>query len=120
VNVDPSITGAKQNWGSTGGGPTSLNPINYSNKAVDALLDSAAHAFDGDKAKAYARRAYQAIADDAPAVWLYDLATVASSNRRLQLAPFRADGWWVNIAEWSIPADKRIDRDRIGLRPAAP
>jgi hypothetical protein len=32
----------------------------------------------------------------------------------------RVDEWWANLADWSIPPDKRIDRDRIGLTPAKP
>ena len=71
-------------------------------------------------AKAYARRAYQLIADDVPAVWLYGASTLAAVNRRIDTKPFRADGWWEHLADWSIPADKRIDRDRIGLPPKTP
>jgi hypothetical protein len=29
--------------------------------------------------------------------------------------PLRTDGWTMNLADWSIPPAKRIDRDRIGL-----
>jgi hypothetical protein len=32
----------------------------------------------------------------------------------------RVDGWWVGLPEFWIPASERIERDRIGLRPAQP
>ena len=66
----------------------------------------------------YVSRAFKGIIDDAPAVWQYSLGTTAAVNRRIEVAPLPRDGWWGNLADWSIPADKRIDRDRIGLRPA--
>jgi ABC-type transport system substrate-binding protein len=86
---------------------------------VDAALDSAVASFDPAKAKAYAKRAFQQIADDAPAIWLYDVVYVSGVNRRLELPPPRVDGWHVNLADWSIPPGKRIERDRIGVGVAA-
>jgi hypothetical protein len=68
--------------------------------------------------KAYASRAFQKIIDDAPAIWLYDFVVVSGVNRRITTATMRTDEWWANLADWSIPPDKRIDRDRIGLTPA--
>jgi peptide/nickel transport system substrate-binding protein len=119
-NADPSVTGSKQSWGTSAIGPGGQNSLRYSNVKVDALLDTAAGSFDPAKAKASAAKAYQQIIDDVPAVFLYDLPLVDAVNRRLTLGPLRADGWFANIADWSIPPDKRIDRDRIGLGPAKP
>jgi hypothetical protein len=39
-------------------------------------------------------------------------------HRRLRPTDLRADGWWAGLADWTIPENERIDRDRIGLRPA--
>jgi peptide/nickel transport system substrate-binding protein len=72
-------------------------------------------AFDPAKVKQYASRAYQQIVDDAPAIWLYDLSGVNAVSRRVTVGPIRADGWWRTFGQWSIPPDKRIDRDKIGL-----
>ena len=118
-NVDPSITGVAQQWGTSGIGSNGQNILHYSNRTVDALLDSAARAFDPDRSRDYARRAYQQIANDAPAIWLYDVTLLTAINKRFQAAPLRADAWWTHLADWSIPADKRIDRDRVGLAPTA-
>lgn len=119
-NPDPSITGTLQNWGSMSAPPLGQNYLRYGNREVDALLDSSAATFDAAKAKAYASRAYKDIIADAPAIWLYDYDLVNAVNRRITVAPFRTDGWWVNLADWTIPQDKRIERDRIGLAPAKP
>ena len=45
---------------------------------------------------------------------------IYAANNRLTLAPMRLDEWWANLADWSIPLDKRIERDRIGLRAPTP
>jgi peptide/nickel transport system substrate-binding protein len=119
-NMDPSVSGLKQNWGTNAIGAGGLNGLFYSNPKVDALLDSATTLFDPVKAKAAASRAYQTIVDDAPAVFLYDIVLIDAVNRRITTAPTRPDGWFQNLADWSIPSDKRIDRDRIGLAPAKP
>ena len=119
-NADPSPSGLEQNWGIAGIGPTGQNLLQFSNRHADALMDSASAEFDPAKAKAYAARAEQIIIDYAPAVWLYDFTSVDAVNRRITTAPFREDGWWVNLADWSIPPGKRIARDRIGLAAPTP
>jgi len=118
--TDPSPGGAKQNWSTAGIGPAGQNTLRYSNPIVDALLDSATSAFAPAQMKGYVSRAYQAIIDDAPAIWLYDFVVFPAVHRRLVTAPLRADEWWANLADWYIPQDKRIDRDRIGLTTAKP
>ncbi len=117
-NYDPSPSGVNQNWGTTGIGPDGQNIVRYSNKRVDALLDSATATFDPAKAKRYASQAFQAVMNDAPAIFLYDIVVAYGVNRRIVMAPTRTDEWWANLADWSIPPDKRNARDRIGLTPA--
>jgi peptide/nickel transport system substrate-binding protein len=119
LNTDPTVAGIQQFW-SAAGIDAGSNFLHYHNPAVDAALDSAGRAKTGEDMKRYTLHAFQRIIDDAPAVWLYTSATIAALNRRVNPAPFPLDGWWGNLADWSIPADKRIDRDRIGLRPATP
>ena len=118
VNTDPTVAGIQQFWSSAGIAAGS-NFTRYQSAFVDAKLDSASRAPTATEMKRLAGAAYQRIIDDVPAVWLYTSATTAALNRRVNPAPFPLDGWWGNLAEWSIPADKRIDRDRIGLAPAA-
>lgn len=117
--TDPSVSGTKQYWG-TEGLRAGTNWLSYVNPKVDALLDSAARAPTLASLKPLASRAYQAIADDAPAVWLYNYFTMAAVNRRFETQPFRADGWWAHLADWSVRPDERIDRDRLGLSTKKP
>jgi ABC-type oligopeptide transport system substrate-binding subunit len=118
-NTDPTVSGVQQFWGRAGiaGG---TNAIKYQSPVVDAALDSANRATNAADMRRHLRAAFQRIMNDVPAVWLYESATVAALHRRVEPAPFGRDGWWGNLAEWSIPADKRIDRDRVGLAPATP
>jgi len=117
-NTDPTVAGLEQFWSSSGEKAGS-NPLHYKTPTVDAALDSASRATTLPEMKRHLAVAYRRIIDDVPAVWLYSAATVAAVHRRVEPAPFPHDGWWGNLADWTIPADKRIDRDRIGLAPAA-
>jgi peptide/nickel transport system substrate-binding protein len=119
VGVDPSPKGVRQNWGSAGinGGQ---NHVSYSSRTFDALADSAENAFDPAKSREYYRRAYATIVADAPAVWLYDPLYIAGAHTRIRPANMRADAWWAGLPDFWIPANERIERDRIGLQPAQP
>jgi peptide/nickel transport system substrate-binding protein len=115
LSTDPSPGGYRQMWGRDGLAKNGGNYVSYRNPMFDALLDSALTAFDPNLVKSYASRAYQTAVDDAPAIWLYDVVTVAGVHRRLEVVDLRADGWWAGLSDWRIPPSKRIDRDRIGL-----
>jgi peptide/nickel transport system substrate-binding protein len=117
VFTDPSVPGIQQFWSSAGIASGS-NFAMYQNKTVDAALDSATWAPTPEAMRRYVSRAFKQIIDDAPAIWLYSSGSTAAVNRRIETAPLPRNGWWNRLYEWSIPADKRIDRDRIGLRPA--
>jgi peptide/nickel transport system substrate-binding protein len=118
VFTDPSVSGIQQFWSSSGAAAGSNFSL-YRNRTVDAALDSASWAPTADAMRGHVSRAFRQIIADAPAIWLYSSGSTAAVNRRIETAPLPRNGWWNSLAEWSIPADKRIDRDRIGLRPAA-
>jgi ABC-type transport system substrate-binding protein len=84
---------------------------------VDALLDSATATFDPARTKSYARRAFETIMEDAPGIWLYEGSTIMGLHKRFHTTTMRADGYWSDLADWSIPAGQRTPRDRIGLQP---
>lgn len=115
--TDPSVSGFKQSWSTSGLGKDGSNYASYSNPAVDALLDSATATFDPARTRAYARRAFEIIIEDAPGIWLYEPPTVAGIHKRIRTTAMRADGYWAGMADWWIPAAERTARDRIGLRP---
>jgi peptide/nickel transport system substrate-binding protein len=118
VNVDASVAGIQQYW-SSGAIRSGFNYLLYRNRVVDASLDSAAVALDPAVMRRNVSRAFKQIVDDVPAVWLYTASTVSAANRRIEIPSLPRDGWWGDIPEWSIPPDKRIARDRVGLRPAS-
>jgi peptide/nickel transport system substrate-binding protein len=120
LGTDPSPSGAKQYWHSASAVKGANNYVTYTNPRFDALLDSAVASFDPVATKAYARRAYQTLVDDAPAIWLYDVLTMAGVHRRIRTPGMRADGFWAGLADWHIPASERIARDRVGLAQATP
>ena len=61
------------------------------------------------------RRAFQQAIDDVPSVWLYEERVPVVVHKRIRMAPLRADGWYANLADWSVDPAQRIDRDRVGL-----
>ncbi|HEY7237342.1 MAG TPA: peptide ABC transporter substrate-binding protein [Gemmatimonadaceae bacterium] len=120
LSTDPSPSGYKQQWGSAGIPPAGQNYTGYTNPTYDALVDSAVATSDIAMQRAFMRRAFQLQIDDAPGIWLYDPPTIAGIERRVHAAAFRADNWEVHLADWTIPPNERIDRDRIGLGGATP
>jgi peptide/nickel transport system substrate-binding protein len=98
-------------WTTAATGKDGANYGNYRNPVFDAVLDSALSAPDIPASRNYMKRALQTIVDDAPAIWLYEPRTVLGVQSRIQTTPIRPSGWWLDIANWSIPASKRIGRD---------
>lgn len=96
------------------------NAGSYENPVFDALVDSAAAQFDPRRANGYYHRAYQVLADDAPAIWLFEPFAYAAMQRRIHPVGIRPDAWFANLNRWYIPANQRIARDRIGLAQARP
>jgi peptide/nickel transport system substrate-binding protein len=117
---DPTPSSIRQVWTTTAsrekGG---LNFGSYESPLFDARIDSATSAHDVGQARALYHRAYQTFVDDEPAVLLYEPDLVAGASKRIHLANLRPDAWWAGIRDWSIPADQRIARDRLGLGRAA-
>lgn len=116
TNTDPSRAAILQDWGTAFMPPAGRNFVRYSNQSFEALIDSAEKTFDPTRASALFHRAYQTMVDDVPAVWLYDVVTLAGVHKRLRAEIRRPDGWFVDLGEWWIPDNERTARDRIGLR----
>ena len=43
---------------------------------------------------------------------------MAGIHKRIHVGTLRADQYFADLANWSIPAGQRNARDKIGLRPA--
>ena len=111
-HVEPSPGGIRQTWGSAGAAKGGTNYGSYRNASFDAEVDSALAAPTLDARRKHFTTAYQTIVDDAPAVWMAEPKRIMAVHRRIRTVGMRPDAWWANIADWSIPADQRIPRDR--------
>ena len=87
----------------------------YASSEVDSLLDLATQEHDRDRARGFYSRAFEAIVQDAPAVFLWEPRNFALAHRRIRFDRLRGDAWWADIWTWRIPPDERIDRDRVPL-----
>jgi len=111
-NTQPSPGSVRGSWGTGGSRSTSgTNYGAYESPVFDANVDSALASFDQSARRAYFTKAYETIIQDAPAIWLAEILPTVGYHSRLQLAPLRSDAYWAHIADWWIPADKRIPRD---------
>jgi peptide/nickel transport system substrate-binding protein len=100
-------------WTTAATGKDGSNYGNYRNPVFDAQVDSALSAPDIPSSRGFFKRALQTIVDDAPAIWLYEPRTVLGIQSRIHTTPFRPSAWWLDVANWSIPASNRIERDLI-------
>jgi peptide/nickel transport system substrate-binding protein len=107
--------GVNQTWTTSAAKKGGLNFGSYSNPVFDGLVDSALSARSLESERAYFRRAYQTIVDDAPAVWLYEPLSVMAIHKRIHTTPMRPNAWWLDIASWRIPPGERIERDKAGI-----
>ena len=120
IHADPSPFSMKQSWSKLGARTSGgLNFGMYHNPVFDAYLDSAFTSWDLPRVRAMSRKAYDVLLADAPALWLYEPTYSAVVHKRFRVKGMRPDAWWANVDEWSIPANERIARDRIGLATTA-
>jgi peptide/nickel transport system substrate-binding protein len=111
-NTQPSPGSVRGSWGTMGSLASSGNNYSsYENPVFDAYVDSALASFDPAVRRSHFTKAYETIIQDAPAIWLAEPIPTVGYHSRLQLAPLRSDAYWAHIAEWWVPADKRIPRD---------
>jgi peptide/nickel transport system substrate-binding protein len=94
------------------------NPAWYENPRASVIVDSALMERDSARRVALYRRAYRQVAEDVPAIWLYETVPYAAVHRRIRLDLDQADVWWRDLRLWWVPSGERIDRDRVGLPPA--
>lgn len=112
-HVEPSPGGIRQTWGTRGSrARNGSNYGSYENPVFDARVDSALAAGTLAERRRHFTTAYQTIIDDAPAIWLAEPLNIKALHRRFDTAFMRPDAWWANVADWTIPPNKRIARDR--------
>jgi peptide/nickel transport system substrate-binding protein len=99
---DPSPATIRQAWGSPRGGEIGANFSRYRNPQVDALVDSAAATMEASRRTALFRQAYQAMVDDAAAIWMYEPRNLLAVRRTINTTGVRADAWWGGLADWRL------------------
>ncbi|HEY7898867.1 MAG TPA: hypothetical protein VIC03_10690, partial [Gemmatimonadaceae bacterium] len=57
---------------------------------------------------------------DAPAIWLFEPRNMVGVAKRFHVAALRADAWWAHLADWYVPANEQIARDRAGANEPVP
>lgn len=116
-HVEASPGSIRQTWGSAGAAKGGTNYGSYTNPVFDAHVDSALSAQTLAERRARFTAAYRIINEDAPAIWFAEPKRIMAVNRRIETGKLRADIWWANLADWKIPADKRIARDASAASP---
>jgi peptide/nickel transport system substrate-binding protein len=116
-HVEASPGSIRQTWGSAGAARGGTNYGSYSNLLFDAQIDSALSAQTLAERRAHFTAAYRIIDEDAPAIWFAEPKRIMAVNRRIETGKLRADVWWANLADWKIPANKRIARDASAASP---
>lgn len=108
----PSIRGIRGTWGSRAhAGWGRLNSGNYADPAFDAAVESGLGALNADSARAHFREAFRLIAEDVPAIWLYEVTPVAAVHARFALPPWRPEAWWRTIPAWRLDRARALPRD---------
>lgn len=108
----PSARGLRGTWGSRSrAGWGRQNAGRYDGPAFSDALAEALAAPSQEAYIAGVRRAVGHLVADLPAVWLYEPEIVAAVHRRLTLPPWRPDGWWRTLPEWSVDPAQRLPRD---------
>jgi peptide/nickel transport system substrate-binding protein len=112
-SASPAPSVIRQYWTSNQGGQ-GTNWGHYASPAFDAVIDSAVRATQPAESRRLHGRAGRILAEDAPAIWLYELRTFTGLHHRFRPAVMRPDAWWAHLDQWSVDPVKLKDRDRIG------
>ncbi len=113
-SLDANPANIVQTWGTNSlGDNANSNYSGYSNPKFDSLIETALRASNLPAAKSDFTKAYQIIVDDAPAIWIYEMKGGLGVHNRVEIPAIRPDAWWTHLADWYIPKDKRIERDKI-------
>lgn len=108
---DPSPFALREQWSTAAAREAAgANYTGWASATFDALLDSAQVA-PAARVADYLRRAVDLLRDDAPAVFLVQPRSAIALHRRVTPVGIRDDGWWTDLADWSIAASGRLPRD---------
>jgi peptide/nickel transport system substrate-binding protein len=101
-HIDPTPSSVREEWASSEIRRGGYNATSYRSAVFDGVIDSAVKEMNPVRSAALYRRAYRALTDDAPAMWLYEVRNARGVSRRIHAVGLRPDAWWANIADWSV------------------
>lgn len=110
-NQDAGPGNARDSWSIAAAAPGLHNYGQYRSAAFDAEIDTALTVMNPSTAHTHFAAAWKIITDDAPAIWLAEPLRVMAVHQRFVMTGARPDAWWAGLAQWYIPAEKRITRD---------
>ena len=108
--LDASPVGILQLFGSAG--VRQSNYGSYQSPVFDSLAGLAIAAPTRGAARPLWRAALGALNEDAAAVFLFSPPFSAAVHRRFEGVTIRPDEWLATVAEWSVPPQARLPRDR--------
>ncbi len=118
--IPPTPGTVRSMWSSRAAHEKGSNDVGgYASARFDREIDSALDATTLAAARPLFTRAYDTIVEDAPAIWLVEPHTLLGLQRRIHIAPLRADAWYAHLADWYIPAGEQIERDKVGAADSA-
>jgi peptide/nickel transport system substrate-binding protein len=101
-HIEPTPSSVREEWASSEIKPGGYNASSYRSAAFDAVIDSATRDANPTRSVELYRRAYRILADDAPAMWLYELRNVYGHSKRIRPEGIRADAWWRSLDQWTV------------------
>ena len=101
-HIDPTPSSVREEWAGSEIRPGGYNASSYRSAAFDAVIDSATRDANPRRSVSLYRRAYRILAEDAPAMWLYELRNVHGVAKRITPTGIRPDVWWKSLDQWSV------------------
>jgi peptide/nickel transport system substrate-binding protein len=108
---EPTPRGLGEQWGRAGW--DALNHGHYANPRFDSLLAAAGSLADPGSARAAYHAAFDTLAADAPAIFLYTPVQVAAVHRRIGNVTIDPYSWLSTVAAWRIDPAASTARDSM-------
>jgi len=108
--LDASPSSVLQLFGSADAGQSNYG--SYASPVFDSLARRAIGAPTRAAARALWREALGVLNEDAAAVFVFSPPFAAAINRRFEGVRIRPDEWLAGVADWYVPPDARLPRDR--------
>ena len=103
---EPTPRGLSDQWGRSGW--DQLNFGHYADPAFDSLLSAAGGSVEPTRARQLYTEAFDTLAADAPAIFLYTLTNTAAIQRRLTNVTIDPFSWLATLPTWTIDSTRGL------------